>query len=1769
MWFNNYGDRKMKKQSGRLISWAIVGLALMAAIPAWAAAPTANPVSATAVQGGTVHITLTGSDAETGYYDLEHIITSQPSLGTVEYRYLINYPRYSRDVSYTPTNGTGVDTFRYKVRDEEGLESSEATVTVTVLSNAAPTVNDVSARVDDGVIQIVIELDGSDDHTDSDDLVYSIVDPPAHGSFDGGTYYRQYYTLDPEFSGVVTFSYQATDEQGLTSGTATGTITINTNTAPIAHNQSLEVFANVTSETVQLSFTDPDVQTMTFEILSLPLHGEIVNLSTTSGTFKYAPTADYVGADSFTWRVYDGVAYSEPAQVDLFVRQGGDPDGMTVAIIVQGNLYPELSNEVQQLAADLDDEGWTPLVKVWGSGGVEDMWNYLHSVYTNETARLSGALLLGYNLPYPADGDICYWDMTTFNQNNVQQPDDIWVSRFASYDMRELQLALDANHYYRTGQSRLPCDAWRCLNSGYTHNANYLAAFLDVWDGATDWPDGHIETPMRQGSEVIYRSDHGSPATGTGPHQGRFGFISGCYAGEIHGSVAKYQYTAFGANLMSCSSHYVTYFGYFSIDKALYNNDWLAVHLNAGESWGPVLLRLPHNANFRLPGFMYYGDLSLGAKMTPANQLPQISGLSRNVSQPAPGEPVTFSVAFTDPDADQHDSPHVDFEYQTHWYMNGYTKTGYPDNSLSDTNQLTHTFDASGVYNLRVMVMDEWRAVAWIEQSVTVNAAPVAVNDTAVVQAGNEVAIPVLDNDVEPDGEMLSLDVIVTSPGHGTVEIVGNLAVYTATNSSWTGTDTFVYRVRDPGGKTATATVEVTVQVDDEPPFMTALSSISDSNKVLVVFNEKVMSGNGAQGAENASNYALDHGVTISAATLQADGGSVILTVTPLVTNTLYMLSAQNIADIKGNAMPQPQQVQFEYMGLLPGLYYQYYEGTYSSGLPDFGTLTPVSVGTVPTFDISVRERDDSFALRFTGCLFVETAGDYTFYTSSDDGDKLYVGNVLVVDNDGPHGTQERSGTISLQAGLHDMESTYFEVAGGQLLTVSWSGPGIAKQTIPTEVLWRRTVMDPGGRALAPSALSALAFSTSRIKLSWMDNADNESGFKVERSLSGSGDWSQIATLDANVWNYTDTGLSASTRYYYRVRAWNDKGDTSYSSLADATTQAPPPSFAGNYSHKMKITFAGYDRDSTLEYFPVLVMLDSSIPNFSYDGFTSPVAADLRFASSDGATELNYEIEKWDVNGTSYIWVQVPELSQGSHIWMFWGNAANTAPPAYTASGATWSEGFAGVWHLGDSNRDSTSYGNNGAAGGVVVAGRVGVGRQLDGTAGINVGNHTSLNLAGSPLTISAFIKRNTATEQGMVFGAYKPPSSTMQGYGYLTGWGETPTRQRYWHGGPQWCGPSTSDIGTEVWRYVAVSANGTTAHFRLDGQADGSVNAGLPNSYTGDKYIGSVGTSTRFRGVIDELRVSSVARSADWLWAEYMTMASNGLFTGYEYVVSGNPQRQLQVVSAHGTPVPAVGTHVYTDGAVITNTVDAAVIHGSTQYVNSGWSMSGCAPCLGTGSSVVMTVTNDAVLTWHWQTNFWLAVSAGAGGTVDAEAGWRLSGSNVMLTAQPEQYYAFTNWVGDVDAGDRFSNQLALEMSEPKSFEARFIEQVTADTATPHWWLAAYTNSTYRTFQEAAQSDRLGKGMKLWQEFIAGTDPGDAEDRFVLDALDGAATHRLVFRGRLGRVYNVYYNQDLTSNTWQILGTYSNLPGAGEDIQVEDSALDVQRFYRVGVQRE
>ncbi len=184
---------------------------------------------------------------------------------------------------------------------------------------------------------------------------------------------------------------------------------------------------------------------------------------------------------------------------------------------------------------------------------------------------------------------------------------------------------------------------------------------------------------------------------------------------------------------------------------------------------------------------------------------------------------------------------------------------------------------------------------------------------------------------------------------------------------------------------------------------------------------------------------------------------------------TLYAKVQPLTSEMPSHLAAEPGGSAFQQSGIQVDYFYP---SAANVALETLAKMTPQASGIVAEIDMNVpqRKQDDRFALRFTGNIQVPKTGRYTFATSSDDGSRLYVGDQLVVNNDGLHGMRKQAGNIELTAGSHPLIVTYFDNGGGEGLVVTWSGPGFGEQKIPANrlaVSGRETLHDVAIGALA------------------------------------------------------------------------------------------------------------------------------------------------------------------------------------------------------------------------------------------------------------------------------------------------------------------------------------------------------------------------------------------------------------------------------------------------------------------------------------------------------------------------------------------------------------------------------------------------------------------------------------------------------------------------------------------------------------------------------
>ena len=120
---------------------------------------------------------------------------------------------------------------------------------------------------------------------------------------------------------------------------------------------------------------------------------------------------------------------------------------------------------------------------------------------------------------------------------------------------------------------------------------------------------------------------------------------------------------------------------------------------------------------------------------------------------------------------------------------------------------------------------------------------------------------------------------------------------------------------------------------------------------------------------------------------------------------------------------------------------------------------------------------------------------------------------------------------------------SFLSIASALLILISCS-------TSPNNNGGNNTVVIP----LAPTNLSAVAVDTTQVNLTWTDNSTNEAGYKVQRKIAG-GTFTDIASTAADMFAYSDFGLTSNTTYTYRVYSYNSAGNSlQYSNEVTITT---------------------------------------------------------------------------------------------------------------------------------------------------------------------------------------------------------------------------------------------------------------------------------------------------------------------------------------------------------------------------------------------------------------------------------------------------------------------------------------------------------------------------------------------------------------------------------------------------------------------------------------
>ncbi|MGI6260130.1 MAG: Ig-like domain-containing protein, partial [Anaerolineaceae bacterium] len=283
------------------------------------AASTNNPPIAvndtyTIAFGTTLTVTVPGvlgNDTDADNDPLTAIKVSDPLHGTLT---------FNADGSFTyvpDATFSGIDTFTYKANDGEN-DSNVATVSILVEAfvNTPPVAQDQSVTTPEDTAT-AITLTATD--ADNDTLTYWIVGQPQHGTLTLAGNVAT-YTPDQDYNGSDSFTFKANDGT-IDSNIATVSITVTpVNDDPVA--QDLQVTTpEDTPIDITLIGTDVDGDTLTYEIVDVPLNGTVTLVGNVA---TYTPDEDYNGTDSFTYKVNDGELESNLATVTITVTPVND-----------------------------------------------------------------------------------------------------------------------------------------------------------------------------------------------------------------------------------------------------------------------------------------------------------------------------------------------------------------------------------------------------------------------------------------------------------------------------------------------------------------------------------------------------------------------------------------------------------------------------------------------------------------------------------------------------------------------------------------------------------------------------------------------------------------------------------------------------------------------------------------------------------------------------------------------------------------------------------------------------------------------------------------------------------------------------------------------------------------------------------------------------------------------------------------------------------------------------------------------------------------------------------------------------------------------------------------------------------------------------------------------------------------------------------------------------------------------------------------------------
>ena len=683
----------------------------------------------------------------------------------------------------------GQDTFTYTVEDCNG-NMDQATVTLTV-----DNVNDAPIAADDAVstpedTAVVIDVLANDTDVDGDALTVSLQSQPAHGTATVVAGQKVKYVPAPNYSGPDSFNYLALDGS-LSSNIATvNIVVVPVNDKPVAVND-VAATPEDTPVTINILLNDTDGEGAILSVASItqPAHGAVVVNPDQSVT--YTPALNFNGTDTFTYTNTDGALPSNPATVTVTVTPVNDPP---VALNDSMTALEDTPVSIAVLANDLDPDG-----------------NALSVAVLNQPAH--GAVTLGVNgtVHYTPSANFNGTDSFTYTNTDGSLTSNMATVTITIVSVNDVPVA-------NNDLAGTPEDTPVVIPV----LANDVDVDGDVLTVATVVQPVNGAVVINQDGTVTYSPKPNFNGTDTFTYRATDGFVlSNIATVTVIVSPVNDAPVAYNDSKNTAKNVAVT-INVLANDIDVDGNALTVTNLTQ-PAHGTAVLNLNGTVTYT-PANNYVGTDSFTYTAYDGAATSNVATVAISI-----GNTNTAPVAYNDTATTPEDTAIVIPVLVNDTDVDGdplaVTSLTQPVHGTVVANQngtVTYTpsanYNGTDVFTYRATDGTLSSNIATVTVTITpVNDPPVAYNDVATTVEDTAVVIAVLANDIDVDGDALTVTNL-TQPAHGTVTVGQNGQVVYTPAPDFCGTDTFTYTAFDGTATSNVATVTVTVTPANDPP---------------------------------------------------------------------------------------------------------------------------------------------------------------------------------------------------------------------------------------------------------------------------------------------------------------------------------------------------------------------------------------------------------------------------------------------------------------------------------------------------------------------------------------------------------------------------------------------------------------------------------------------------------------------------------------------------------------------------------------------------------------------------------------------------------------------------------------------------------------------------------------------------------------------------------------------------------------------------------------